>query len=171
MIHTLGAGTAPAAIARGRLKHSWLENEVLNKTPETVVLLRREVGWPALQRFPANVQQALTLADEVEFGFSPARLVDDCAPLAALSEDQRTIIREAAHAAYLKCFDAQAAAQCMRVNAECMTTTLSALLAEWNQPDEALSDLRLRERWCAVLDAAVPLCKALDALPKGIVLP
>lgn len=171
MTHSLGTGTSQAAIARGRLKHSWLENEVLNKTPEIVVALRRDAGWPALKRFPADVQQALSLADEVEFAFSPARLVDDCAPLAALAEDQRTIVRQSVHAAYLKCFDAQAAAQWLRDAAERMKTALSALLAEWDKADEAVSDAELQARWGAVLDAAEPLRNALDALPKGIVLP
>jgi len=171
MIHTLAGGTSPASIQRGRLKHSWLENQVLNKTPAIVVALRHEVGWPELRRFPSDVEQAITLADEVEFGFSPASLVDKCAPLAGLPEDLRNIIREAVHAAYLRCFDVHTAAQCLLNAADRMMVALSSLLAEWDKPDDALSDAGLQSRWRMVLDAAEPLRDALDALPKGIVLP
>lgn len=171
MIHTLTAVTSPASIQRGRLKHSWLENEVLNKTPEIVVTLRREVGWPELQRFPNDATQALALADDVEFGFSPARLVDECAPLAALPKDQRAIIRREVHAAYLKCFDARGASDSLRDAVTRMKAAIAALLDEWHKPDGSISDGELQARWRAVLNEAEHLRSALEALPKGIVLP
>lgn len=171
MIRTLTAPTSPASLQRGRLKHSWLENEVLNKTPERVVTYRRGEGWPDLQRFPDDAEQALALADGVEFGFSPARLVDECMPLAALPEDQRTIIRQAVHAAYLKCFDARGASEGLRDAATRMKAALSALLDEWNKSSEAISDSELQTRWVVVLNEAEHLRSALNALPKGIVLP
>lgn len=160
-----------AAIRRGQLKHSWLENQVLNKTPDIVVMLRRGNGWPVLQRFTADTEQALALADEIEFGFSPARLVSDCAPLAALPEELRHAIREVVHTAYLECFDTENAAQRIRETTVTMKSALLKLLDEWDKPDDALSDAGLQSRWRAVLDAAEPLRDALDALPKGIVLP
>ncbi len=163
--------TCTSVNVRGRLKHSWLENEVLNKTPEIVVTLRHEVGWPELQRFPADADQALALAAKVEFGFSPVRLVDQCAPLTTLPEDQRLAIRQAVHAAYLGCFDAHSAAQCLRDAANHTKAALLALLDEWNKPDVAISDTELQMRWRGVLREAEHLRVALDALPKGIVLP
>ena len=161
---------APAMV-RSRLKHSWLENEVLNKTPEIVVALRHEVIWPELRRFPAYAKQALALADEVEYGFSPARLVDDCAPLAVLAEEERVSIRKAVHAAYLECFDAPGIAQTLRAAAVRMQVALSALLDEWGKPDTSISNAELQTRWRIVLDEAVYLRNALDALPSGVVLP
>lgn len=167
---TLSSTLCGPILSRGRLKHSWLENEVLNKTAEVVVILRGGGGWPELQRFPDEADQACRLADEVEFGFSPARLVDECAALAVfLPETQRNAVRQAVHAAYLEGFDAQGAAQRLRESGEQMKVALVALLAEWNRPDETVADAVLQDRWGEVLDRAETLCMALDALPKGFV--
>lgn len=171
MTYTISTETSPVSIQRGRLKHSWLENEVLNKDPETVVTLRHEFGWPELERFVADAEQALKLAQEVEYGFSPARLVDGCVPLSALLEDQRNAIREGVHAAYLGCFDAIGAGQCLHEAANQMKTALLAMLDEWNKTDGVISDDRLQALWRSVLNAAEHLRNALDVLPRGIVLP
>lgn len=165
------SGMSRTAVVRGRLKHSWLENEILNKTPEVIVLLRHGAGWPALRYFSNDAGQAVALANEIESGFSPARLVDECAPLAALAEDQRNALRTAAHEAYLECFDACSAANRLSEAARNMQTSLSGLLAEWDKSDDAVSDAELLARWQAVLDKAQLLRDALDALPRGIVLP
>jgi hypothetical protein len=158
-------------LSRGRLKHSWLENEVLNKTPEVVVILRGGGGWPELQRFPDEADQACRLADEVEFGFSPARLVDECAALAVLPESQRSAVRQAVHEAYLECFDAQGATLRLREAGKQMKDALNALLVEWDKPDDAVVEANLQAQWSVVLDRAETLRKALDALPKGFVFP
>lgn len=165
------SGMSRATVVRGRLKHSWLENEILNKTPEVVVLLRHGAGWSALRHFLNDAKQAVALADEIESGFSPARLVDECAPLAALAEDQRNVIRTAAHEAYLACFDARGAANRLSETASDMQMSLSRLLAEWDKSDDAMSDAELLACWQAVLDRAELLRDVLDALPRGIVLP
>jgi hypothetical protein len=171
MILTFGGVIPPASVQRGRLKHSWLENEILNKTPETVVALRQGVGWPELQRFSADVEQALVLVKEVESGFSPAKLVDQCTPLMALTESQKNIIRNAVHRAYLAYFDTLRAARGLHDSATDMKEALIALLEEWNKPDATMSGVELQARWVAVLREAERLRTALDALPRGIVLP
>lgn len=165
------SGMSRAAVVRGRLKHSWLENEILNKTPEVVVVLRHSAGWPALHHFSNEAKQAVALADEIESGFSPARLVDECAPLAALAEDQRNALRTAAHEAYLACFDVRGAADRLSEAAKNMQVSLTGLLVEWDKGDDAVSDEELLARWQSVLDKAELLRDALDALPRGIVLP
>lgn len=166
---TLGA--APASILRGHLKHYWLENEVLNKTAEKVVTLRHRMGWPELSRFPDDAKDALALAEQVELGFSPAHLVDECAPLACLSDEERKTIHDAVHRAYLERFDAPRVALSLRNAAKRMATALDRILEEWRKSDDALSDATLQARWRAVLEAAESLRDALDALPKGVVLP
>jgi hypothetical protein len=171
MTHVLASATTPEAIQCGRLKHSWLENQILNKTPEKVVRLRRTLGWPALAHFLGNASEAITLANQVEFGFSPARLVDESGPLARLAKPDCKAIREAVHLAYLKQFDAEKNGREIRIRAERIRSTLDTTLEEWRKPDDVVLDSVLKAQWCAVLEAAVSLRDALDALPKAIVLP
>ena len=164
-------GTSSASIQRGRLKHSWLENEVLNKSPDTVVELRRGAGWPELERFPIDANRALTLADDVEHGFSPAHLVAACIPLASLSSEERKTITDAVHQCYLERFDALNVAIALRVVAQDMAKALNDMLEEWRKPDDTCSDVLLIARWYTVLSTAERLRLALDSLPRGVVLP
>jgi hypothetical protein len=160
-----------AILARGRLKHSWLENEVLNKDPNFVVLLRREAGWPELNRFPAEAARAAALAAEVEEGFSPTTLVDTCAPLRLLPSPVFHALRDSIHAAYLHAFDAASATRRLTGAASRMESCLNSFLTEWNRSDEEVSEDAVRAGWVAVLEAALELRAALDGLPKGTVLP
>ncbi len=170
-IVVLAGGISQAAIQRSVLKHSWLENEVLNKTSKVVVFLRHTEGWPSLPRFLDESQRALALADCVENGFSPASLVDECAPLVRLPRDLRECIRSAIHASYLDYFDASGKAQDLRNASIQMHAALVALLREWSNDIELINDSELEVGWQKVLDKAEMLRDALDALPRGIVLP
>ncbi|MGQ0698807.1 MAG: hypothetical protein ACT4PZ_11265 [Panacagrimonas sp.] len=160
-----------AAIMRGRLKHSWLENELLNKGAAIVIALRRGGGWPELAGFDARIQEVMELAESVESGFSPAQLVESNAMLASLPEEQRRALREKAHAAYLQCFDAADASQRLRDAAVRMRAALTALEEVWCRGDEELTDSELAAGWAEVRVAAEGLRAALDRLPTGIVLP
>lgn len=171
MLRSLSEKTASSMVVCSQLKHSWLENEVLNKTPEIVLFLRRNSGWPALQGFSSSTKQAIALAEQVEPGFSPAQLVDESRPLLALSDADRAAVRTAVHSAYLECFDASSIADELRVAAKEMDVAFAVMLREWNLPDELVSDTALQETWLGVLTAGERLRVALDALPKGIVLP
>lgn len=166
------SGPPPAdAILRGRLKHSWLENEVLNKTGEQVVFLRRSQGWPELHGFHGPATEAHLLADRIEPGFSPARLVDECPSLNQLDDADRQKIRRAVHAAYLEVFDVQKVAADLKAAAKDMSQTIDDLLTEWNKDNMLLSDAALKARWEVVLARASILREVLDALPRGTVLP
>lgn len=160
-----------AAIARGRLKHSWLENEVLNKTERDVLWLRRHGEWPELARFLADAAEAVALAEEVTDGFSPSQLVDRCSPLLSLPRAEREAVQDAVHRAYLQVFDAPGAASKLRQAGARMSQGVSDLLREWCKADDAYSEAVLQAQWREVLDAATELCGALDGLPRGVVLP
>src|SRR5690348_2819815 len=87
---------------RARLKHSWLENQVLNKTPSDVLDLRSYGFWHALEsQFPARIREAGILADGVDQAFSPAQLVERLAPFDHLDDRRRKLVLHAAHRAYL----------------------------------------------------------------------
>lgn len=160
-----------ASVLRGRLKHSWLENEILNKTSEAVELLRTGPGWPALATFQANAAQALDLANNIAGGFSPSTLVDGSGPLSTLSVDERRTIKDAVHRAYLQVFDANVLAAELRTAATVMHSALNDVINVWSVRAENDSGTTLREKWISVLVAAATLRDKLDALPNRIVLP
>jgi len=164
--------TVSIRIKRSLLKHYWLENEVLCRTPNDVLRLRHGKGWPVLRSFPGEAEKALALADEVEATFShPERFVVNCAPLSMLSERQHKALREAIHTVYLKCFDAHNAAQQVREAAKHLQVVLTLFLAEWDKPEESIKGDELQARWQVVLNEAEILRKTLIAIPKGIILP
>ncbi len=163
--------TSAVTILRGRLKHSWLENEILNKTPQAVKLLRDGPGWPALATFQANAAQALDLANNIAGGFSPSTLVDGSGPLSTLSVDERRTIKDAVHRAYLQVFDANVLAAELRIAATAMHSALNDFINVWSVRAGNDSVTTLREKWISVLVAAATLRDKLDALPNRIVLP
>ena len=144
---------------------------MLNKSPQAVIWLRRGSGWPQLEQFPLEVKQVLAIPDQIASGFNPVQLVDTCRPLRSLSVADRKDIRDAVHAAYLACFDAESLADELRKAATGMDDALTVLLAEWHLPDEQCTDSALHDKWCNVLVVAERLRDALDALPRGPVLP
>ena len=58
---------------RGVLRHAWLENQILNKTPEQAAMLcSRTGGWIALEAdFPKSVRQARELAEGLAETLAP----------------------------------------------------------------------------------------------------
>jgi hypothetical protein len=160
-----------AVSIRGQLKHSWIENQILNKTSDDIVALHRS-GWFALtEQFPERMKQAYALAAQVESGFSPAQLVDELAPLRQLPEWQRAAMSAAVHAAYRKRFDAETLSAGIRGAIDSLQGVLVIFRAEWDQTVAAVSESRLRQAWDEVLEKAALLAEALDRLPQGIVLP
>ena len=164
--------TTEIVIQRGQLKHSWLENQLTNKSEEDVVLLWRGPGWPALERqFAARVREARELVEKIEDGYSPAQLVDRLAPLADLSGETREAIKGAVHAAYLEKIDVTALKATLRVAVDGLGAALDAFLWAWGQPVSAEVERELRERWRELHRCAEGLRAALEQLPRSIVLP
>lgn len=160
----------PAGSVRGQLKHSWLENQILNKTTGQIAELRRS-GWPALlEEFPERLKQAQRLADEVEVGFSPTQLIDRLRPLRGLPQGERREIGAAVHAAYLERVDTEILREKLTAAAASLAQALARLRAEW-ETSAVASDARLQETWEEVLVEAARLVEVLDELPRGIVLP
>ena len=74
----------------GRLRHSWLENQVLNKSEDDVVALWREGPWNALEQdFPAYLARARALTPHLTSAYSPARWVELSPLRAALPAGER----------------------------------------------------------------------------------
>jgi hypothetical protein len=159
-----------ASIRRGQLKHSWLENQILNKRAEDVLAFRHRGGWPALENeFAEWVRDAQTLAAELTDGFGPAQLIDTLTPFQHLSEEDKQRIKGALHAAYLENSGITALQGPLQEAAENLDKALNELLREWRQP--AGSDQVLRAAWSVFVERAISLKEVLERLPRGIVLP
>src|SRR4051812_20756218 len=91
-----------AAVHRGRLKHSWLENQILNKSAAKVLQLRSAGPWEALEkRFSLRVQETVELAGRIVDDYSPAQLVDKISLFGHLDEGTRARLKNGVHLAYL----------------------------------------------------------------------
>ena len=161
-----------ASVLRGRLKHSWLENQLLNKTSEEVVYLWRETGWGALDKeFSQRVSETITLADELEEGFSPAQLVVHLAPLSKAHQETKDLIKQAVHRAYLESSKIVDLKEPLREKAISLGEVLDELRKVWRLPKTEDSEQTLRDVWQKVGMRAKALHSILERLPKGVVLP
>lgn len=159
-------------IVRARLKHSWLENQLLNKTSQEVVYLWAETGWPALENeFSERVKDTLNLADDLENGFSPAQLVDRLAPFAKVDQEAKELIKQAVHEAYLESSKISDFRMPLREDAMALGEALDELHKAWQLPVTEGHEQILRSVWQKVSIKAKALHTILERLPKGVVLP
>ena len=170
-INNVASLLSPPSLA-SELRHSWLLNEVLNKTPEVLAELLFQTPWPALEEcFPIRVEQTRQLARALELYFGPAQLVDRVSVLASLPGSSRRWLQEAVH----KCY-------CERSRIRALEEPLVSVLDEL---DQALTELRclssqlrdddwrrrIEDQWSDVLGHAAELHRLLDQLPRRIELP
>ena len=161
-----------SSLLRGRLKHTWLENQVCNKTVKDVIFLWRRGKWRALEEeFGFRVQETLHLADEMVTGFSPEQLVEKLAPLHALSPETKKHLKEALHNAYLECTGIQEMALNLNRTTTLVEYELKRLIAIWHKPPAPENEPALRKGWHAFREKADDLLSVLSQLPKGVVLP
>ena len=156
------------AILRGRLKHSWLENQVLNKSAKDILEMRSEGAWNALmEQFPTRVREARGLVEAMLEGFSPAQLVDRIEIFAVLSETTKASLRGTLHSGYLAQSEVRAQQQSLASTTNELAGVLDRVSRLWREG----SDCDLERAWQDVISAAAALRDELEALPKGIVLP
>jgi len=161
-----------ANLLRGCLKHSWLENQLLNKTTDEVIYLWEEIGWAALDKeFSERVNEAIYLADDLESGFSPAQLVDHLAPFAKLNQETKVLIKQAVHKAYLKSSKIPDFREPLREAAITLGEALDELRNVWQLPVTEDNEQLLMGVWLKVNTRAKALHTMLERLPKGVVLP
>ena len=157
---------------RGQIKHSWLENQVLNKTSDNIIDFWKANGWKALeQQFAVHIRKAVQLSDELESGFSPAQLVDTLRPFEKVDDETKELIKEAVHKAYLESSNITELKASLKEAAEELEKALKHLLEAWDQQVSEKSERELKETWNEFLTRARKLHSVLEQLPKGIVLP
>ena len=155
---------------RGQLKHSWLENEILYISIETVITLWRQGGADLATRYAVRVQDLSRLADSLAEGFSPAQLVDTLKPFGGLSTEERAAIKGAVHAAYLESSGILALQAPLKAAAMGMEAALQELSRAWVLP-QSQGESAVWAAWEGVREKASALIMELERLPKGVVLP
>lgn len=161
-----------ANLDRGQLKHSWLENQVLNKTSNNVINFWKSTDWNALeQQFAVHIRKAIQLSDELESGFSPAQLVDTLRPFEKVDDETKELIKQAVHEAYLESSNITELKAPLKEASEELEKALGHLLEAWNQQVSEKNEQELKKAWDEFLTRARKLHSVLEQLPKGIVLP
>lgn len=155
---------------RGQLKHSWLENEVLCISIETVIALWRQTGTDLAIRYAVRIQDLSRLVDSLDEGFSPSQLVDTLKPFDCLSTEERTAIKVAVHAAYLESSGILELQMSLRAAAAGMEAALQELSRAWALP-QPQGEGAVRCAWESVREKARTLIMILERLPTGVVLP
>jgi hypothetical protein len=169
-MHILNGYPCDANTLRGQLKHSWLENEVLYISIETVITLWRRGEADLAAKYAMRVQDLSRLADSLAEGFSPAQLVDTLKPFGGLSVGARAAIKSAVHSAYLESSGILALQVSLKSAARDMEAVLQELSLAWVQPQPQGEGV-VRAAWENVREKARALVVVLERLPKGVVLP
>ncbi|WP_333875784.1 hypothetical protein [Methylobacter sp.] len=155
---------------RGQLKHSWLENEVLYISIETVINLWQQSRADLATRYAMRVQDLSRLVDSLADGFSPAQLVDTLKPFGGLTAEMKSAIQDTVHAAYLESSGILALQVSLEAAAMGMEAALQKLSRVWAlaQPE---NESKVRTAWKGVREKASALVMELERLPKGGMLP
>lgn len=157
---------------RGALKHSWLENQILQYRPDNVVNRRRDGSWERSGKLAGdleNIGKARELARTLAEGFSPAQLVDRLQPLRHLPEPARRQIKTAVHQTFLeRCGDeVEALAGELAAALDGFESVYRDFGAAWQESD----DPALHKAWQAVTQKGHILLAVFEKLPHGVVLP
>lgn len=163
----------PANTLRGQLKHSWLENQVINNDADDVVSHWKDGDWSDKvdSVFPRRLQQTNELIDGLVEGFSPKQVVDQLAPLKSLPDELFNKVKSAIHEAYLNdsmitCLDVP-----LRECSIALQEELNKLKEIWHMPVTVDHEAELRQCWENVRDKGKALHALLVKLPNGVVLP
>jgi len=167
-----------ANVLRGRLKHSWLENEVLDKSVEDVLALWERSGWQALSRFPAQLEDAVSLSWQLESGFSPVVLLDAWYKSRNLGDSEGAWLlqaRERVRQHFLANSHARSVtvdlAEPIREKAEQVRHALEALLEAWERPKNSENSEWLKTCWEEFAARADALYELISRIPAGVVIP
>lgn len=161
-----------AAVSRSQVKHTWLENQIINKTEEDVVLLWKGPGWPALEgEFATRIEEAKDLARTLEDGFSPAQLFEHLTTFHTLPAHIKQAMKETVHALYLRRTDVMERRNAFEKAVGAMGSVFERFHAAWQWQWCYETELNLRGIWRDLYQCAMDLRDELDKLPRGIVLP
>ncbi|KAB2889240.1 MAG: hypothetical protein F9K32_13525 [Desulfobulbaceae bacterium] len=159
----------PVNQLRGQLKHSWLENQVRDQRPATVINRRADKTWDRaiLEIFPREIDRCRKLLKEMVEGFSPRQLVSQLMPLRQLTAEDRQQIEAAVHTIYLERTGIEALVPELDKAIAALESELTQLQEAWKTGDDEM----LTAVWENFQKTATPLLSLLGELPKGVALP
>ena len=165
--------SCPVNILRGQLKHTWLENQVCNKSADDIANFWRTKSWDNVigEIFPYRIDQSRQLANEMLSGFSPAQLVDQLSPLQSLPHDSRSRLKDVLHSAYLESSGISSLSELLSQELENFTEEFAKFLTVWNTERTDTNEVALRDGWKQLQQIANSLLAVFEKLPKGVVLP
>lgn len=165
--------SCPVNILRGQLKHTWLENQVCNKSADDVANLWRTKSWDNVigEIFSHRIDQSRQLATDMLSGFSPAQLVAQLGPLQNLPDESRSRLKEVLHSAYLESSGISNLSESLSQELESFTEQFTKFLTVWNTERIDENEVALRDGWKQLQEIAKSLLAIFEILPKGVVLP
>lgn len=161
-----------ANVIRGQLRHHWLENQILNKTPEDVLFIwQTEERWDALEtEFEYRIAQAIKFTDDMIDGFSPKQLVDKIAILSSLSSETKILLKDKIHKVYMESSNIQNISISFQRAVKSLEGDIKKFKKVWKQSNSERNEA-IAESYQAVLESATLLHDVIKLLPKGVVLP
>ena len=155
-----------------RLRHSWLENQVRNKSADEVVAIWREGRWNALERyFPLQLAQARVLAGHLTSAYSPARWVERLPRLAAFPEAERRRLARALDAIYRAAGGLGDLPKRIEECAPAVELALAVVVRRWQARSTPEAEEQLVASWSAFHEEASRLHGLLQGLPSGPCIP
>jgi hypothetical protein len=156
---------------RGQLKHSWLENQLCNKTGEKILALWRNGQWAALNsEFDVRFEETYDLINSLNYSFCPSQLIDKISWFILLSENERKFVKEILHKRYLNNTNILELKVPLIEKTNALKKAILSLRNSWDIRSSG-SEIRIRNSWDEVLSKAKDLLEIFKKLPKGIVIP
>jgi hypothetical protein len=161
-----------------RLRHSWLENQILNRD-SSVVADRHDASTKASVAFKRKIcangefahatKGVRELCDIMLDTLSPARLLDR-RPLSLLSERSHRLIADELHRLYLKCSRIEKARTDLQVVIVEFEAVLATLCRLWNVEPRVERDV-VKKAFESLQCVGRKLHTSLGVIPQGTVLP
>jgi hypothetical protein len=156
----------------GRIKHTWLENCIINKGTNRILdLWLDELRWEALD---TEFHQWEIDAEEFGYsfvaGFSPARFTEILKPLARMSEPVRRELSEALDAIHHSTHAPRAMQPQYQSALKVLRLDLANLRTSWDLPKSG-HQATILDYATQLVNSATALRDILEKIPKGVVIP
>jgi hypothetical protein len=159
-------------ITLSRLKHSWLENQLLNKDSDDIVRIWRKGNWPALDHeFSSRIAEALRLADALCEVYSPGRLVQSLAPFSFLKAATRLELAAALHQQFLERSGMVQLSEDLKQTLVNLEGQLDVLRCLWPAARSEMAASRISKAWEEIHESSSRVYVYFASLPMGVWLP